>query len=109
MYAFAAQAVVCGVITLILLQWAKKLYSHLRSEHPEYYDMNIDAPFHAGDKAVFDKQLRSIKNTYFGQMPDELSRNYQRRLRRIAIMALMVLASGFVTFLVSVIVILLGG
>ena len=104
MYAFAAQAVVFGVLALILLQWVKQLCSHLASEHPKYYDMNIDAPFHAGNKTVFDQQRRSVKNTYFGQMPDELSRYYQRCLRRIAFMSLVVFASALMTLIVAVII-----
>jgi len=109
MYAFAGEALVSGLIILFVLQWVTKLHNYVRSHYPDYYEKNLSSPLYAGNQTVFDQQLRALKNTYFGQMPDELSRYYQRRLRRLAIISLVALASAFVTFLVSVIVTLLGG
>ena len=106
MYAFAAEAVVFGVIILFVLQWVTKLHNSVRSHYPDYYERNLSSPLYAGNKKVFDQQRRAVKNTYFGQMPDELSRYYQRRLRRLAFISFVFLGSAVVTFLVSLIVVL---
>ena len=106
MYAVAAEGLVFSSIILILLRWVAKLHNHVRSEHFEYYEENLASSLYAGDQTVFNKQLRSLKNIYFGEMPDELSRYYQKRLRRLAIMALAALGSGVITFLVALVVVL---
>ena len=104
MDAFAAQSVVFCGIGLIILRRATKLHTYVKSVHLEYYERNLAAPLYAGNKEIFDMQFRAVKNTYFGPMPDERSRYYQKRLRRVALLSLVVFASALITLLISVIV-----
>ena len=106
MYSVAGELLLFSTFVLILIRWGTKLHNHVRSEHPEFYEANLASPLYAGDTVVFKKQLRSLKNTYFGQMPDEMSTYYQRRLRQLATVTLLLLLSGVITFLVAVIVFL---
>lgn len=69
------------IIMLIWVSWNKKFSKHLKENHPLFYKENFDTPFLAGGPEVMKKHYRALKVFYWGEMPDELSKVYQRKIK----------------------------
>ena len=99
-----AEATIFSIIALLVVHWGKKLDRHLLKEYPKFFEENLAAPFWAGDWKVVKQDLRALRNTYWGSMPDETSSFYQSQLRRYAKYALISLLVFFLTLIVVAVI-----
>lgn len=82
---------------LLSARWGNKLIIYLQKNHPLFYKEYLDVPFLAGGPDVMRKHYKALKIAYWGNMPDDLSKSYQKYMKFYAKISLLCLLILFMT------------
>lgn len=90
------------IMILFNSRWGNKLIIYLQQHYPQLYKENLDVPFLAGGPDVMRKHWKALKVAYWGEMPDELSKIYQQKMKLYAKLGILCLFIQFITVIVFV-------
>ncbi len=82
------------IVMLIWVHWGEKLDNYLQKNYYQFWKKNLDAPLLAGGPDVMKKHYKVLKVAYGGEMPDEVSKAYQRKIKfyaKLTVFAMIIL------------------
>ncbi len=103
-WALGVEALLYSILGFFSIQWGKKLNMYLRQNQSQFYKEKLDVPFLAGGPEVMKKHYNALKFAYWGEMPDELSKRYQKKMKFFAKLGILSLLILFITLIAIILI-----
>ena len=103
-YIIGAEFVILYIMLFLMAHLWGRLTTYLQQNYLQFYQDNFEIafPFLRSDKDIQVKRNKAFKTVWRGDMPDELSRAYQRKIRIYAKLTITCFIIPIITFVVDI-------
>ena len=101
-YIVGAEFILWYILFFLTIRWWEKLTAHLQQDYAQFYKDNfeISFPFLRSGKDIQMKRNNAYKIVWKGNMPDDLSRLYQNKIKMYAKLTILFLLIPIITVII---------